>query len=354
MKIVFNFVLAGIAVLVSNPCNSQRVLTNTILLYVDDFYVDADTIVANNNLTTAACYQCLKNNGKDSCVLVSQARYDKSGRIIELIKGSDLKTKLIDFIVSYKWFSDTTMESVSRFLPGQTILPDNYYVDTVIKGKQKHMSLFKTDKDGNIYIRSIYLMNPGGGWKEIKRFDLNNKLVEIYFPVGCIQPKQNWTEVTVGDYDSIVTINWAFDNYINRRKVIYSPKGILKEVWDWTKWADRKDSTVPRTVHYYSDIGNLIAKYDIDMDNRILSETKLYYKDKKLIGYTSDHNFNDSLFDEQRRYNSIGQIIFSSECNSYNAECFVYKYFYDDRNLLMRKEYYVNDELIYYQKYDYK
>jgi hypothetical protein len=354
MKLIFNFVLAGIAVLTCKPGYSQRILTNTILSYIDDSFVETDTMLSKNNLTTAACYRCMKNNDYDSCVLVSQAGYDKFGRIIELTRGSDLINKLIDIIVSYKWFSDTTMESIAKCTAGQTILPGSYFVDTVINGRQKRMSLFKTDREGRIYIRSVYSINRDGFPLEIKRYDLNGKLVEIYFPAGNIQSNQNWIEVAVSSYDSIIISSWAFDNYINRRKLIYTPTGVLKEVWDWTKWRDRSDSIISRSVNYYDDNGKLIVKDEVDQNNRLLSETRLYYRNNKLIEYTSDHSFNDSLFDEQKKYNSSGQIIFSSDCNVYNGECFVFKYFYDDKKLLRRKEYYVNDELKYYQRYEYK
>jgi hypothetical protein len=278
MKVIFNSIVLIIAILVYRPGYSQRIVSNSLLFYIDDSYVETDTMVSKNNLTIADCYRCLKNtNGDDSCILVSQTAYDKAGRIIELLRGDNLSNKQIDFVVSYKWLSDTTMESIVKYPPSSTMLPESYYIDTLIKGSKRRIYLFKTDKNKDIHVRSVYSMDASGFWKEIKRYDLNNKLVEIYFPMGNNVPKQNWSEMAVSNYDSIITESWDYGDYIIRSKNVYSKKGALKEVWDMTRWSGRSDSSITRSVCYYNENGHLSVKNNIDQDNQLLSEIRLYY-----------------------------------------------------------------------------
>lgn len=351
VKKISKFILLIVAILLCKSGYSQRIVDNKLLFYIDDAYIETDTMVSKINLKTADCYRCIKNdNGDDSCILITKTRYDSAGRIIELIKGNDLDKKQIDFVASYKWLTDTSMESIVKLPTGSTMISGNFDIDTIIKGKKKTICLYKADENKDIYVRSVYSMHGNGFWTEIRRYDLNDKLVEIYFPLGRNVAKRTWTEVAVGKNDSIITQSWDYDSYIIRSKNVYSKKGVLKEVWS----QGQEDSFVFRSVHYYNDNGQLIVKNDIDQDNRLLSEERSFFKDKKLIRYTRDNDFNDSLFAEQVIYNNCGQPAYSSNYNSINGQNFIYKNFYDARHLLVRREYYINEDLQEYLRYEYR
>jgi hypothetical protein len=334
---------------------AQRIIENSFLWYIDDSYQSIDTIASKNHINTVNCYRWSKNaDGPDSVTLTSQKKFDSEGHVIELIQGDNLTNKQIDYMVSWKKLSDTTIESIALFPPVSKMISPYYFIDTVIKGASKRIGLFKEDKSKNIYMRSVCTAGSGFLWKEIKRYDLNNKLVEICYPQGNLKPREIVTNISVHEYDSVVTDSYIYDDYINKSKSIYSRKGTLKTIWNMTLWPGRSDSTLYGTMYYYDTEDRLVLKGNVDINNQITAEERFYYNGRKLTRYTRDEDFNDSLFAEQRVYNSAGQIVYSNSYNRFNGQNFIYKYLYDERGLLTRMEHYTNDELKYYERYEYK
>jgi hypothetical protein len=347
MKEVLKFIILTITVLFGLPVFSQRVVNNALIPDIDNYYFYTDTMVAKSNLNTVVCYRCWKkSNGEDSSIFTGETTHDKKGRLTRMIQPG--------FTVNYKWLSDSILESMADYPPGSNML-EYFYIDTLIKGRTRRVCLYRADKNKHIQVRSVYVMGSNM-WREIKRYDQDNKLVEINYPLGNVvaKEKQYWQETVNGKYDSVVTSNYLYDDYVNRSRKIYSKTGKLKEVWEIGRMLGRSDSSIIRSLRFYDADGRLIVQDDVDLDNQLTAELRIYYKDGKLIRYTSDDNFNDSLFAEQKMYNSAGQIIYASNYNPVSRSNFIYKYLFDDRNLLIRQEFYINDQLQYFQRYDYK
>ena len=117
---------------------------------------------------------------------------------------------------------------------------------------------------------------------------------------------------------------------------------------------NRSDSSVYRSVRFYDEDGRLIVQDEVDLDNQLNSEERFYYKEGKLIRYTQDDYFIDSVLRKQTMYNNAGQVVYASEYNRYDGSTFSFKYHFDDRNLLIRQEYYENEKLKYFQRFEYK
>lgn len=117
---------------------SQRVVSYRLLNDIDYDYNIVDSQMSKNNLSVVRVFRCNGNgNGNDSCILISLQKYDRDGRLIELTSGNDLAQNEVDYVINYKRLSDFLFETTVRFSCDSKIIPDDFYIDTIINNTPK-------------------------------------------------------------------------------------------------------------------------------------------------------------------------------------------------------------------------
>lgn len=336
-------------------CFSQRLENNTYLFDIDDSYNETDTVLIKNNLFAVKAYRSSKSDGSnDSCFFYSQKTYDKSGRLIELIKGDNLSDNKIDFIVSFKKISDLLFEAIVRYPPDSKMIPNNFYVDTVIKKTPKRVCLYKTDKNKNIFVRSVYTLDSNSNLIDIKRYDLDNKLVHIYYPFGNRKPKREWSDITVSKQDSIVIHYILYEENEFISHYVYNKKGKMIEAKEINHTFSNGDSSFLRKIIIYDSDDHPIIRTTMDETNQLVSEERFYYHGKNLVRYTEDVDLNDTHLQEEKIFNEAGKLILYKSYNRYSGSLTVWKFYYDDNGLLVKDEYFLDEILNLTRMYSYK
>lgn len=352
MKNLFLFLCI---ILGATTCFSQKVVNNVVLFDIDDRYNEVDTVMLKNNISTVNAYRCNNSqDSKDSCSLFSKKIYDKSGRLIQLIKGDNLTDNIVDYFVSYKKLSDSLFESTVKYPPNSKMIPDNFYVDTVIKKTTKRVCLYKSDKNKYIYVRSLYTLNSNGNLIDIKRYDLNNKLVQIYYPFDGRKPKDEWFDVSVSKMDSTVIRYILYDENEFTSYIVYNSKGKITEIREVNNTFSNNDSSFIRKIIIYDSEGHQIIRTTVDENNQLISEERFYYRGKNLVKYTEDDNLNDSFIREEKIFNEIGQMVLYKSYNRYSRSVTIWKFYYDAKGLLTKEEYLLDEMPQLIRMYKYK
>lgn len=64
----------------------------------------------------------------------------------------------------------------------------------------------------------------------------------------------------------------------------------------------------------------------------------------RLIKYTEDDNFDDSVLGEERIYDKSERLVLYKSYNRYNRNTFTFEYIYNDKNLLEKEIYYLDNK----------
>lgn len=334
---------------------AQRVVNNIIFPGIDEDYNVTDTIMSNNRLRNALCYQCktdLFNN--DSCFLTTRKHYDEMGRLIELDNGGSKNENDFSVKISYRKISNVLYESIIRYSLSSDVLPTDFYIDTIIKGKVEKVYLCKKDRDNRLYVKSHYILDSSGDLMLIKRYDLDNKLIHLYYPFGNWKPVQQSIETKINEFDSVVTFKSKYPENEIVSTYVYNKKGNICEVKEVNNTYADKRKSIEKKYILYNSINQPIVRATLNKDNQLVSEERFYYDKGRLRKYTEDNDFQDSLLRVERVYNASGQVTFSKEYNKYNANTMTWKYIYNDKGLLEKEMYYLDDiiEIARFYKYN--
>lgn len=334
---------------------SQKVLSNTFLFDIDVSYNEVDTVLLNNNKFTVNAYRCNKSDGsKESCVLYSQKTYDRSGRLIDWIKGDNLKENKVDFIVRFKKISDLVFEATVKYPPDSKMIPHDFYVDTVIKESPKRICLYKSDRNKYIVVKSVYTLDINSNLIDIKRYDTGNNLVHIYYPFGNRKPKKEWSDVSVSKQDSTVINYILYEENEFISYYVYNKKGKITETKEINNTFNNGDSSLLRKIIIYDSDDQPIIRTTVDETNQLISEERFYYRGKNLVRYTEDGNVNDSILQDEKYFNELGKLVLYKSYNEYSGSLTIWKFYYDDIGLLKEEEYFLDGILKLTRKYSYE
>lgn len=337
------------------PGLAQRVVNNIIFPDIDLDYNVTDTIISNNRLRNVLCYQCKTESfNKDSCFLTARRRYDEMGRLIELDNGGSKNENDFPVKISYRKISNVLYESITRYSLSSDVIPTDFYIDTTIKGKVEKVYLYKIDRDNRLYVKSHYLVDSSGDLMLIKRYDLDNKLIHLYYPFGNSKPAQQSMETKINEFDSVVTFKAKYPENEVVSIFVYNKKGNICEVTDENNTYANNRKSIEKKHTFYNSINQPIVRVTLNDDNQLVSEERFYYDKDRLRKYTKDDDFQDSLLRVERVYNASGQVTFSKEYNKYNAGTMTWKYIYNDKGLLEKEIYYLDDviEIVRIYKYN--
>lgn len=324
-------------------CFSQRIVNNTFLYDIDDSYSETDTVLIKNNIfVVKACRSSKTDDSSDSCFFYSQKTYDKSGRLIEWVKGDNLSENKIDFIVSVNRISDYLFEATVKYPLGSKMIPENFYVETLIKRTPKIVCLYKTDKNKNIFVRSVYTLDSNSNLIEIKRYDLGNKLVHIYYPFGSRKPKREWSDVSVSKQDSTVIHHVLYEENEFISHYVYNKKGKMIETKEINNTFSNGYNSFLRKIIIYDSDDQPIIRTTMDETNQLVAEERFYYRGKNLVRYTEDVDINDSLLQEEKIFNEFGKLVLYKTYNRYSGSLTEWKFYYDENGLLIKDKYFLD------------
>lgn len=346
--------LVIIIIIFHSKAFTQRIVENKVINDVDDYNL-SDTAIIKHNLHTIDLYSC---NGADTtklnlCTLYSKQRYDSSGKLVELIKGDNIKQDQIDFIVHYKKINDSLFESIAIYPPSSPFISD-YYFDTVINRTSKKISLYKRDNNNNLLIRSVYKINKDDQVDFINRYDLDNNLVEVYYPYGRKKIKKEWTDTLRTKYQKIIDYHVMYtENNYEQRTVINNDDKIVEWSYFNTSFLDDfKD--IQRSVTIYNEQNNPAIKETFDENNRFISEERYYYKGDIMVRYTKDENLADSILNVEKIADNSGRIIMSRSRSNDSQKTTTWKYYFYPVGLNQKMEYYIDNKLVGTRVFRYK
>jgi hypothetical protein len=179
--------------------------------------------------------------------------------------------------------------------------------------------------------------------------------VQLFYPFGDRNDWKEFTETKVGEFDSVVTIKSRFKDSKseNLARLVYSKKGNLCERIDESESYDRSRKSIAKRHFYYNSSDQIIRKVRVDENNQLASEELFYYERGRLIKYTEDDNFDDAVLREERIYDKSGRMVLCKNYNRYNGSVFTFEYIYNDKNLLEKEIYYLDNKHEYTRFYIY-
>ena len=326
------------------PAFSQRILSHYSLNDIDDMYNFIDTFTVNRGFHTLDLYNCKsKFYQKDSCIHYAQQRLDSTGRLIELIKGNDLDNKKIDYWVLYKKLSDSNYQTLVTYPPGSTMISDLLFVDTMIKGRYYHVSLYRKDKNGNIVIRSLYYINKYNELR-IERYDLDNKLQQIFYPLGKNDRTIEWVDSMTSNRQKTVSYHATLPGYEYTSGNVFSKDGRLLETFYMNTSPNNQEQSESKTLFVYDKAARPIIKISLGKNNLFVSEERFYYKNEMLVRYTLDENLMDIDVNEEKVYNDSGYLISVRSKPFYFQTETYWRYFYLQNGLKEKDELYKDGE----------
>jgi hypothetical protein len=341
-------------IILQNKAFTQRIVENRLINDVDDYNL-SDTAIIKHNLHTIDLYSCTGSDTTklNACILYAEQRYDSSGRLIELIKGENIKQNKIDFTVHYRKINDSLFESIATYLPTSSLIA-GYYIDTAINGESKKISLYKRDKNNNLVMRSLYKIKKDEQVDYINRYDIDGNLVEVYYPFGRRMIKKEWTDTVRNKYQKITDhyVMYKENNY-EERTVTNNDNKVVEFTYSNVSFLDGyKD--IQRSVTIYNEQNNPVIKETFDENNKFLSEEKYYYNGDIMVRYTEDENLQDSILNEEKIADERGRIIISRSHPSDSNKTTTWKYYFYPIGLNEKNEYYVNDKIVATRIFRYK
>jgi hypothetical protein len=341
MKYIILYLIASI---IFGPVAAQRIITHYSITDIDDSYNFMDTGTVKRGYHILDLYSCQGNRfNKDSCVHYMRQQLDSAGRLVELINGEDLVKKKINYWVKYKRLSDSSCEAIIKYPPGSQNIPELIFVDTVIKGKPRHLSLYKKDREGNIVLRSVYYANKYE--LKIERYDLDNKLVQIFYPLGINERKAEWVDSTETSFNKTVTYHTTFPGNEYVSGDVVDKDGRLLETFYVNRDPANMNIEMSKTVFVYDTASNPVRKITLDKNNRFVSEEQYVYKNKRVVRYTMDYNLLDNDVNEEKVFDENGRLVMSRSRPPYlNPDETTWKYFYREDGLKEREDLYNNGE----------
>lgn len=332
------------------PVSGQRLVTNLYLFDIDDYSV-IDTAIVRHNYHIRDSYKSSTDSFQiDSCIHYKREQFDSTGKLVELIKGSNLQQVKVDYAIKYKKLSDSLYETIVCYPPGSAEIPEAIYIDTVINKRPQRWCLYKRDKFDNIVMRSLYYTNHFSGLK-IERYDLDNRLIQEYYPYGNRQPKRESWDSTITQHQKTVTYQAIYDENQYTSVAISNGKNRVLESYYTNKGAhDRSDEKI-RTIYVYDTAGNLIIKTTLNQDNELIEVEQYIYKQAVLIRYTRDTNLSDNDVNEEQVWNESGILILSRYRSQYTGNENTWKYATGKEGLTKRGDRYENgryQESIFY------
>jgi hypothetical protein len=332
--------------------HSQRIFNNVLWNDIDD-YNESDTSILKHSKYEIDLYDCPTNQtNKNSCIFYAKQKYDKTGKLIELIKGDNILENRIDYIVIYKKLSDSVFESKVTYPPNSTLIPEEIYIDSIIKGKSKKICLYAKDKNNYITIRSEYKIDANNEIDDIKRYDTKNNLIQIFYPY--LKPKRKLTDSLSTNDRNNITATEIFEKTIVISSTISDKKNRIVESSHISFNLENTYKSGSRNIFVYDDHNQLIKKLTLDEDNEFVAEEKYTYENRVMRHYTRQEKFDDSVMNEEKRFDETGKVVFSQSHPNFSKKIIAWKYYYNERGLSAKDEYYVNGVLNSTRVYEYK
>lgn len=343
-----------LSVFILGKAYSQRIVNNVFLTNIDELYDFTDSMISKNNYSIVEYYFVNENDTiNNKGVLFCKRKFGKDGNLIEMTLGDNLNENKIDYIVSFDKKSDSMFESITIFSYESTLMDKNFFIDTTIKGKYKRICLYKRDEKQNIYVRSVYNINKNGKIEDIKRYDIDNKLIHIYYPFGSRKPKRESNDTLTNETYNIYTHHATFDE--NDYKVVsVFDKGnrLLERKTSNFTYAHGNES-VYSELYSYDYTGHMVLKLKIGKNNQLLEEERFFYDKNELLRHTIDRNISDSILNEETIYREGRKMEYTS-IELYSTDKIMWKFFYNKEGLRCRDDYYLNGQKKSSRIYKYK
>jgi hypothetical protein len=332
---------------------AQRIVEKALLNDIDD-YDESDTAIIKHNFFEIDLYSCnvgMKNI--DSCHLYAQQKYNKAGKLIELIKGEDIRQNKIDYWVSYKKINDSLFESIATYPPASSLISD-FNIDTVINERRKKVCLYKKDKNDNLVMRSVYKINKDGQISYINRYDMDSNLVEVYYPFGRRKIKKEWTDTIRSEYQKIIDHHIIYEENDYEERTITNNKNNVVEQSYLSTTFDNGFKSIQNSVTIYNERNNPVIIMTFDENNNFISEERYFYKGDIVVRYTKDENLEDTVLNEENIADESGKIVASKSHLNHSKKTSTWKYYYNKEGLDEKHEYYEDNKLVGTKIFKYK
>ena len=321
---------------------AQRITQNEFVSVLDELFDSRDTMIGNRGFNVVNKYECM-NCKQQACILKSQKIFDKSGKLIKYKQGKDLITGNIEYEVTFKTLSKDVYEGTAVFISD---IPKPFFIDSVVSGKRTNYLLYKKNEIGILSVKSIYYAdsNIKGMAQKIERFDSDNNLVEVLYPLGNRLPKIDSFSTLIGLTDSIIRRYIEYSENCVDTKWIYNKNGKLIETIVVNKTFENKDAEYTKEVFIYNEQYLPAFIIGLDEQNKFLYEKRLYYNKGKLRHYIEKYDTLEKGDSENEEvWNLKGQKIISRFKHVGYSDAWYYEYY--PSGLTKRIKWFKNDKM---------
>jgi len=350
----FLFVLV---LLFSPPVFAQRIVKNILIPYIMDEFDTTDSLLISNGYSERLIYKSMSDSSKVGESLVRYEEYNKTGQLKRLTLGRDILHGKINLLLICNKLSDTTWSVVAKYPPGSEELTSiSFSLDTIIDGKRIIIPLYKKDAEGNIVIRSVIGKRDEDGFASYaKTYDLNDSLIETYYPLYRGDQKKEWYDTVAGPYGRTENYHMVDDKVIFRSTEIYNKRNRRLQSSYVTQNLGSVDYDEGYTMYGYDTAGKQICRVS-QGENGSIGIERWYSKDGKLTRYTKDYDLIDDSLNEDRRYDRYGNLIFLEHVSSDMWPVYRYSFRWDVsvQGLYQRKEEYYSGKLRSIYRYKYR
>lgn len=277
--------------------------------------------ISLNRIRSRMEFNFMDTLGKKLLTKIETIKYDRKGRISQIIHYSDKIDDTIPYTLKYKWLSDTAIEA--------KIFYDRNYE----KGKEVQ----KYDKDGQSRKRTIILSRADSGKKYFTKaiIILNNKNIintisyldykdQVYLVV-CPFKSENETYLNKTDkmdtiieggkikstsktfkYPKQIIKNRVIEDFSFQSKSIFFYDSVNRIKETFNTCTINNNSSSYNTIYTYDNNNRIKTIQDIDsLENFKGNREDFYYNNSgHLIRKTIDKNESDSLIDQEYIFNS--------------------------------------------------
>lgn len=209
--------------------------------------------------------------------------FDTSGMLISFKKSTLKSFEIFSFHVTFKKVNDTVFESTVTYSPKSIDIPAIFKDQIKSANDSLDYPVFLNDSKGFLIIRSVYTLFDDGRIYEIKRYNIKDELVQIWYPIRKYKPRRLDSDTSIGLTGGI---NRGYTLFFEENKVLVSTEEYGKRLKSKTivntKYSDSAISFLGEAF-YYNDDGKCVLKLDTDEKHSLIGMTKYEYKGSFMI-----------------------------------------------------------------------
>lgn len=252
-----------------------------------DFNYIVDSMIALNRITYMEEYYSRDQEEKlKKMKLVRKSKFDTAGRIVNCVVGSDINLGKVDIVMSYNLVNDTTIRQVAKISYDKVKSLPVFFSDENIKETKLEKLVFGHNQDSFVTVQSKFYGAQGSTPVRIERFNKDNRLFQIWYPLGLEEPKIVNSDTFRNERSNRVATT-IFEWRQSKTKVIkeFNSRGELVMEINASKRTSDSTYSYSTEYYFYDQVGRIIRINRSDGDNQLKSTYEYHYKGEVLARF---------------------------------------------------------------------